>query len=160
MLRYCTNCRKEYDFEVKSLEELDNLICPVCGAHVDQRSKSPEKTYYNEAPARVIGYGLWQISVIRYYFYPVCAILGALSFFLHWDTALYIVTGISLVLFVLDYFFSAFLVLPVIGGVAGFLLLHSVRGACFGVMCAWALLYLIRLVRWFIISKLIEAGNR
>ena len=42
MVRYCINCKKDIDFPIKSIKDLDSLVCPVCGNPVGKNNRNPE----------------------------------------------------------------------------------------------------------------------
>ena len=83
MNRYCVNCQKEYDFKIKSMEDLDNLVCPVCGARIDKNSRKPAETGKNGKTAEgTIGNVVGGYFTIKYYFHFILAVIGLVAFFL------------------------------------------------------------------------------
>ena len=41
MLRYCTSCKKDFDFEPLAVSGREDLICPKCGAVIGKESRNP-----------------------------------------------------------------------------------------------------------------------
>ena len=35
MKRYCEKCQKEFEFNINSMKDLDNLVCPDCGEKME-----------------------------------------------------------------------------------------------------------------------------
>ncbi|MBQ9233367.1 MAG: hypothetical protein IJ167_04940, partial [Lachnospiraceae bacterium] len=103
MLRYCTNCRKEYDFNIKSMEDLDNLVCPECGSKIDKNSRKPVDSGANsaeKAAANVVsGY-----FTIRYYIHFVLAITGLIGYFTGHLNLLYIMTSLCVIIYIVQFF--------------------------------------------------------
>lgn len=146
MERYCVNCNKSFDFKIKSMTDLDNLVCPECGAKIDKNSRKPVVEDNMDAK---IGSIFQKVFHFLYIFYMLCAVVGIIAFFLNLSKLLYVVTAISLLVFVLQLlsgrntFRSGLVFLP-IGAVAGYLKFGTYEGACFGVMIVFAIRHVVR----------------
>lgn len=165
MNRYCTNCKKEYDFPIKSMIDLDNLVCPVCHAHIDKNSRKPVDQYETTRTEAAIGRGFASIFRFFYLFYLICAIASLLAFIFRVDSLLYTLTAIALGTYIIQLFFritnfrSGIIFLP-LGAAAGFFIFKSPQGICLGIMMIFMIRHLIRDLFWKLISKLIRLGNR
>lgn len=159
MERYCTKCNKSFDFTIKSMTDLDNLICPECGGKIDKNSRKPVvKDNIDEN----IGLIIKKIFEFCYIFYLLLAVAGIVAYFLSLPTLLYVVTAISLFAFVVQFFSgyitfkSGFFFLP-LGAVIGYFKFGTLEGACLCVMIVFVIRHLIRdiilrlimsIVRW------------
>lgn len=164
MNRYCTNCKKEFDFSIKSMTDLDNLVCPICHAPIDKNSRKPVDQYETTRTEEAIGRGFAAIFRFFYLFYLICAIASILAFIFRVDSLLYTLTAIALGTYILQIIFrvtnfrSGIFFLP-LGAALGFLLLKTPQGACLGVMTVFMIRHLIRDLFWKLISKLFRLGN-
>ncbi len=166
MNRYCANCQKEYDFKIKSMDDLDKLICPVCGAKIDKNSRKPDPVGKNGKTAdETIGNVVGGYFTIKYYLHFVLAIIGLIAFFLHMNGLLYfmasacVITWLSQFLFGRISFLSGFLFIP-LGAIIGAVVIKGLfRGICLGVVVVFILRHLIRGFNYFILAKLIKLGN-
>ena len=43
MLRYCANCKKEFDFPPRAITAATPLICPECGSEIPKESRRPDQ---------------------------------------------------------------------------------------------------------------------
>ena len=75
MLRYCANCKKEYDFLPLAVSGKDDLICPECGHIIDKNSRRPTESgdQIEEGLGQAVEKTVWfndhfPISV----YFPVC----------------------------------------------------------------------------------------
>ena len=95
-----------------------------------------------------------------YIFYMLCAVVGIIAFFLNLSKVLYVVTAISLIVFVLQLlsgyntFRSGLVFLP-IGALVGYLKFGTYEGACFGVMIVFAIRHVVRDVIFRLIWALV-----
>ena len=162
MERYCTSCKKSFDFTIKSIYDLDNLVCPECGKKIDKNSRAPVES--SDAIEEKIGGAFQKIFRFFYVFYLGCAIIGIVAFFLHFSKVLYIATVVSLAVFAVQLMtgFLSFrwglLFLP-LGAAVGFALLRTLEGACLGIMVVFAVRHLIRDVIFRLFGFLVRAGN-
>ncbi len=167
MNRYCTNCQKEFDFAIKSMKDLDNLVCPECGSKVDKDSRNPAENVSaeTEKTEEAIGNAFMTLMHLSYIFYIAISLVSVAAYFLHWDKVLYITTAISLGAFLIQLllqmltFRTGLLFLP-IGAAAGYFILKSIQGACLGVALVFIIRHLIRDVIFRLIGKLISACAR
>lgn len=166
MNRYCTNCQKEYDFKITSMEDLDNLVCPVCGNKIDKNSRKPVETGKNGKTAEsTIGNVVGGYFTIKYYLHFVLALIGLIAFFLHMNGLLYfmasacVITWLSQFLFGRISFLSGLLFIP-LGAIIGAVVIKGLlRGICLGIVVVFILRHLIRGFNYFILAKLIKLGN-
>ncbi|MBP5359437.1 MAG: zinc ribbon domain-containing protein [Treponema sp.] len=162
MIRYCTNCRKDFDFTIKSMKDLDSLVCPECGSKIDKDSRSPayeEVSRGSEKTEDTIGHVFGCLMTLNYIFYIAISVAAIVAYNFHWDKLLYILTGISLGLFVIQLFFRAVafrtgLIFLPLGAAIGYFVLKSVRGACLGIAIVFIIRHLIRELFWRLFSKL------
>ena len=146
MERYCTNCNKSFDFKIKSMTDLDSLICPECGAKIDKNSRKPVEEDNMDAK---LGSVFHKVFHFLYIFYMLCAVVGIIAFFLNLSKLLFVVTAISLVVFVFQLlsgyntFRSGLVFLP-IGALVGYLKFGTYEGACLGVMIVFAIRHVVR----------------
>ena len=162
MERYCTNCKKSFDFTIKSIYDLDKLICPECGQKIDKNSRAPVES--SDAVEEKIGMAFQKIFRFFYVFYLGCALVGIVAFFLHFYKILFVATGVNLIVFFIQMFggfmqFKLGLVLLPIAAVAGYFWPGGYEGACLGIMVVFAVRHLIRDVIFRLFGFLVRAGN-
>ncbi len=162
MIKYCTNCRKDFDFTIKSMKDLDSLVCPECGSRIDKDSRNPaldEVARATDKTEETIGNAFGCLMSLNYVFFMSISVAAIVAYNFHWDMALYILTGISLGLFVIQLFFrsvafrTGFIFLP-LGAAIGYFVLKSVRGACLGIAIVFIARHLIRALFWRLLSRL------
>lgn len=162
MIKYCTNCRKDFDFTIKSMKDLDSLVCPECGSRIDKDSRNPaldEVARATDKTEETIGNAFGCLMSLNYVFFMSISVAAIVAYNFHWDMVLYILTGISLGLFVIQLFFrsvafrTGFIFLP-LGAAIGYFVLKSVRGACLGIAIVFIARHLIRALFWRLLSKL------
>lgn len=162
--RYCTNCEKTQNFEIKSPNDLNMLFCPECGAHVEKESRDPGPKREAEKAEAQIGGVFATIMRIAYLFFFVMSTIGIVAFFLKLYTVLYVVTAIVLVIYLLQLFtgtsnFKLGILLVPIGGVVGFLITKSIPGVCGGMMIVFCVRHLVRDMIYKLIFKLINKAS-
>lgn len=161
MIRYCTKCEKEYDFPIKSMGDMDHLICPVCGEKVDRESRKPRDLVREEKTEIAIGRTIMAFLNFWFYLYLICGIVGIVAFLLKWDVLLYLVTAVSVFLFFKpsgryrNSFFQSTLWLAA-GAGAGFFFFRSVQGACFGVEVSLVIRHIVMVLLMKLFSLLIR----
>lgn len=159
MLRYCGNCNEEYDFNIKSVKDMDNLVCPVCGMKVDRNSKAPQRSDPDRT-SDSIGNAVSGILYIAYIFYFACSIIGLAAYIAGEDKLLYSVTALCLILFFLGLlagrlrFITGFIILPA-AAAAGYAALEGLRGACAAVMIVFFVRFIIKDLLYTLFWKLI-----
>ena len=162
MIKYCTNCRKDFYFTIKSMKDLDSLVCPECGSRIDKDSRNPaldEVARATDKTEETIGNAFGCLMSLNYVFFMSISVAAIVAYNFHWDIALYILTGISLGLFVIQLFFrsvafmTGFIFLP-LGAAIGYFVLKSVRGACLGIAIVFIARHLIRALFWRLLSRL------
>lgn len=167
MKRYCANCQKDFDFPIKSMKDLDNLICPECGSKIDKDSRNPAENVSaeSEKTEEAIGRTLALFVNINYFFFITLSLVSVAAYFLKMDKLLYTMTAISLGVFLIQLFFrslsfpTGILFLP-IGAAAGYFIQKSIQGACLGIAIVFIIRHLIRGVIFRLIGKLISACSR
>ena len=162
MVRYCTNCKKSFDFTIKSIYDLDKLICPECGQKIDKNSRAPVES--SDAVEEKIGMAFEKLFRFFYVFYLGCALVGIVAFFLHFSKLLFVATIVSLAVFAIQLMtgFLSFkwglLFLP-LGAAAGYFWPGGYEGACLGIMVVFAVRHLIRDVIFRLFGFLVRVGN-
>lgn len=164
MLRYCTKCCKEYDFDPLVVASTASLQCPGCGKVIGKDSRRPIDRRETLKMEENIGRGFYWLFRLSYIFYLLISTIGIVCFSFKFDKALFIITAFILGVFILQHisgyhtFKKGFIFLPM-GAVAGFLIFKSVQGACFGVHIVFFLRHLIRDIFYALIWKLVKLGN-
>lgn len=164
MKRYCTNCQKEFDFTIKSMDDMNSLVCPVCGSKVDKDSRAPELKKVSDGTDKTvdaIGKTLSCLMTLNYMFYISISIVAVVAYYFNLDKLLYTMTGISLGMFLIQLFsrslgFRSGIIFLPLGAAAGYYLLKSPRGACFGIAIVFILRHLIRDIILTIIIKILD----
>lgn len=161
MLRYCENCKKDFDFAPLAVSGSEPLICPECGNVVGKNSRNPEKKINSEKTDENIGRAIGGIFHLFYIFYMVMGIIGVVSYILGAHFLLYIVTAISLTVYIIQLltgtaaFFLGIVFIP-IGAIAGFIIMNGVSGACLGIHVVFLIRHLIRDVFFSLIGLIIK----
>ncbi len=162
MVRYCTICREDYEFEPRAFTGTADLICPKCGNVIPKNSRHPMTE--NEKSAEAVGGAYLGILRIAYLFYLVLAVIGVIGYVIHSNPTLYVVTAVAVVCYLLQFitgttpFRTGIIFLP-IGGIAGYLILHSLPGVCMGILIVFLIRHIIRDLFFTLIRRLIEAGS-
>lgn len=161
MLKYCTNCKKNYDFKIKSMTDLDNLQCPECGKKIDKNSSKPVDHSESDKVSNSLGKMFYNFARIGYLFYITISVAGIISYFLNWNKPLYITTGICVGFFLIQLiigycsFRSGIIFIP-LGAAAGYLILKTVNGACLGILTVFVIRHLFRKLFFWIIGKIVS----
>lgn len=160
MIRYCNHCEKEFDFKIKSMKELENLTCPKCGQKVEKESRKPVDEESKEGVANAISsaYG-WMIYAI-YSCMFVFSIVGIYAYLRNKDGLLYIAS--LLMILVGLFWYGSFLLCGVflaLGTGIGFLIFHTLKGACFGLLIGSIVWQLVRFCFQRFLGALIHAGR-
>lgn len=160
MLRYCTNCNKNVDIQVKSTIELDHLVCPICGSSIDKNSKA-RSAHSSDQTEQLIGKAVGVYMYFIYFVFLVCAIVGVVAYCMGYNLLLYVVTGFTVCFYLLRYgnHELGIIWLP-ISAVAGFAIWKSMAGLCLGLMIGLIIRHVIRRLLWGLIAKLIHVGNQ
>lgn len=166
MNRYCNNCQKNYDIPgIKSMKDLDNIVCPMCGQKIESNSRKPQPASgFSDAElhwAKIIQ-TLFNMS---YLFYLTMAVIGIEGYIFHHDLLLYIATGIAVAMYILQVYTRTatfrwgMLLLP-LGALAGGFYFRTPQGACLGICIVFAVRHLLRDVFWKLLGRFIEFANR
>ena len=149
MLRYCTYCKKDFDFAPLAVSGREDLICPECGNVIPKESRNPAEKDEACRTEEAIGNAYAKLMHLSYIFYMTVGVIGVICFFAGLSTLLYIATFISLICFIIQLltgtllFRSGLIFLP-IGAVLGYLYFRSVDGACLGIHIIFLIRHLIR----------------
>lgn len=95
MLRYCTSCKKDFDFEPLAVSGREDLICPECGAVIGKESRNPAIKENAEKTEEEIGNIYARLIHLSYIFYMVMGLSGVLCYIFGIYAVLYAVTVIS-----------------------------------------------------------------
>ncbi|MCR4658549.1 MAG: hypothetical protein K5770_20310 [Lachnospiraceae bacterium] len=164
MLRYCVNCRKDYEFPPTAVSGTADLICPGCGAVIDKNSRHP----VDEEAATKTEEGMGRAALVLfrfcYIFYLALGIIGVVGFVTGMDKLLYAVTIIALVAFIAQYFtgtlaFTAGVIFLPLGAICGYLIFKSLRGACLGIHVVFLIRHFLRDIVYTLIFKLVRFGS-
>ena len=159
MVRYCPNCQKDIDFPVKSIRDLDSLVCPDCGCKVEKNSKNPEVAFDSDRMETGIGNAIALFFRLIYLFYFLFAFPSMFFYYFSMTKLLYIFTVINLVFYLWQLFwggrfFIGVILLPV-GAAVAFYFLHSLSAACFGVQIVFLAYFVIRGLFYELLFRLI-----
>ena len=149
MLRYCSNCKKDFDFDTLSVSGKDDLICPECGCIIDKNSRNPAGKLLAEETEEKIGRAYAELLHLSYIFYMSVGVIGVIGFILgiHW--LLYAATAVSLAAYIIQFltgtliFKSGLFLLP-IGAIAGYMYFGNISGACLAIHIVFLIRHLIR----------------
>lgn len=159
MYRYCPKCKKNYDFDIKSMDQLDSLVCPICGSKIDKNSRQPHDYVAEAKMERAIGRGINNLMWLGFTIYVILGTVGIILFLFDFDIALYILTAITIPTFLVkyargSYFIDSAIPYLVLGGILGFMLFWSLDGICFGLMVG---MIMRQVVRYLIMRLLFKA---
>ena len=165
MLRYCKNCKKDYEFEPLAVSGKEPLICPECGNVIGKNSKNPGNKVDTDKTDEKIGNGFAALLHLSYIFYLVMGIIGVLGFVLGVYFLLYVTAFISLTVFLVQLItgtstFGMGIIFIPLGAIAGFIFIGAIPGACLGIHLVFLIRHLIRDVFWRLFWKLIEKVPR
>ena len=163
MLRYCTNCNNETDFPVSDFTGNKELICPHCGQVIDRNSRRPVDTTDTDRTESAIGRFLSGVMHLAYIFYMCLAVIGFIAFFLKLNTVLYVVTGITAGVYIIQLIthtspFPSGIVLVPVGAVAGYLL-GGLPGACLGIHTVFFVRHITRDILYRLLFRLMSGGR-
>lgn len=160
MLRYCENCRKDFEFAPLAVSGKDDLICPECGNVIGKNSRNPANRLDSDKTEEAIGNTFAKLLHLSYIFYMVMGLLGVAGFLTGVNKLLYIATVISLLAFVIQFmtgtlvFTSGIIFLPA-GAAAGYYYFRTIEGACLGIHIVFLIRHLIRDIFFMLLFKLI-----
>jgi len=164
MLRYCTICNKDFEFEPQKITSKDPLLCPECGNIIEKTSRHPSNINSNGA-GDAIGNAMSGIFRLIYLFYLTLSLVGLICYFFNAFKAMYVIAAIMLIAYIIQFFTgtTAFvfgiIIIPV-SCVLGYFVLHGINGICVAVFIVFLARYIIRDIIWSIIAKLIQAGSK
>ncbi len=164
MLRYCENCKKDFEFAPLAVSGRNDLICPECGGVIGKNSRNPANKINSDKTEEAIGNTFAGLLHMSYIFYMVMGLLGIIGFVSGTDKLLYIATGISIGAFIIQFltgtliFTSGIIFLP-LGAAAGYIYFKSIEGACLGIHLVFLIRHIIRDIFFAIIFKLIRMSS-
>ncbi|MCR5788980.1 MAG: hypothetical protein K6G83_03750 [Lachnospiraceae bacterium] len=165
MLRYCENCKKEFEFSPLAVSGKDPIFCPECGNEIDKKSRWPAEEDRAMAEKNEEGMGKAVEWLFRfcYLFYLILGILGVIGFVTGAYGLLFFATFLSVAAYILQFatgtvvFTSGVIFLPA-GAIAGFLLFGGIAGACLGIHIVFLIRHVVRDIVYALIIKLIRMG--
>lgn len=161
MVRYCNNCCKEFDFKIGSVNDLDHLVCPQCGAAVDKNSKKPQSVksahqvedVVSKTYSGLIGFGFATIIL--------SGVIGIVSFILKWNILLYLDTLIGLIAYLFIYGLLGYgTILLALGMLIGGLCAKSFAGICLGLTVAMMLRRFLGRLTMKLVAALVQWSKR
>ncbi len=164
MLRYCVNCKKDYEYAPTAVSGKDDLICPGCGAVIDKSSRHPVDEESVSKTEEGMGRAVAGLFGFCYVFYLALGIIGVVAFITGSNKLLYAVTIIALIAFIAQYFsgtlaFTAGVVFLPLGAVCGYLIFKSLQGACLGIHVVFLIRHFLRDIVYALIYKLVRTGS-
>lgn len=161
MLRYCTYCKKDYEFAPLAVSGKENIICPSCGRVIDKNSRHPVDYSSTENIENNIGSSFASLLRMAYVFYLLFAIVGVIGYILQIDSILYGTTAIVMLTFMIQLctgtlVFTSGIVLIPIGAFAGYYLFNSINGAFLGIHLVFLVRHICRDIIYTLIFKLIK----
>ncbi len=149
MIRYCTYCKKDFDFAPLAVSGREDLICPECGNVISRESRNPAGKEMADRTEEAIGNAYAKLMHLSCIFYMTVGVIGVICFFAGLSTLLYIATFISLICFIMQLltgtliFISGLIFLP-LGAVLGYMYFGNPAGACLGIHIVFLIRHLIR----------------
>ncbi|MCR4589295.1 MAG: hypothetical protein K5668_00555 [Lachnospiraceae bacterium] len=164
MLRYCENCKKDFEFAPLAVSGKDDLICPECGGIIGKNSRNPGRRIDSDKTEEAIGNAFAGLLHMSYIFYMVMGLLGVAGYVFGINKLLYLATVISLAAFIIQFmtgtllFMSGIIFLP-LGAVAGYFYFKGIEGACLGIHIVFLIRHLIRDIFFSLLFKLIRMSS-
>ncbi len=164
MLRYCTNCQKEYDFPPRAVSGKDDIICPGCGKVVPKNSRRPDQGAEADRSEESIGRFFSVLFHLSYIFYITLAVLGIVGKLTGFLPLLYITALISLGAYGLQCltrttaFPSGMFFIPA-AAVVGFIIFKDISGSCLSIHIVFLLRHLIRDIFYRLFFYIIRKSN-
>ena len=149
MIRYCINCKKDIDFPIKSIKDLDSLVCPVCGNQVGKNNRNPEIVNNDDKIEQGIGNAVGVLFRILYLFYFLFAFPSMFFYYFSLTKALYVCTIINVVFYILQLifwgrrFWIGVVLIPV-GAALAYYFLRTIAGVCLGIQIVFLAYFVIR----------------
>ena len=161
MERYCTNCKKDFDFEPLAVSGKGDLICPECGNIIDKNSRNPAGKEMVDETEEKIGRTFANLLHMSYVFYLTMGVLGVIGYVFGLDTLLYIATAISLAAYIIQFlsgtltFASGLILLPA-GAILCWFYFGTLRGACLGIHIVFLIRHIIRDILYTLVFRFIS----
>ena len=161
MLRYCVNCKKDFDFEPLAVSGRGDLICPECGSVIGKNSRNPAIKENAEKTEENIGNLFAGLMHLSYIFYMVLALAGVICYFTGIYPLLFAAALISVTAYIIQLitgtvtFASGMILLPA-GAVLGFIFAGGIPGACLGIHLVFLIRHLVRDIILRLIFRFLE----
>lgn len=97
---YCRYCNKEFEKEIKTMNDLKNITCPNCNKKVSDKDRKPEIITKTDRKVEGLAY---TIMNIYFYFYFVTSSLSLIFYFTNYTKLFEITTIITLIGIIIDY---------------------------------------------------------
>lgn len=97
---YCGSCDFEFEYEINSMDDLKNVICPRCNQKINPKSKKYVPLTKTE---KTMGNVTYTVINIYYYFYLVTSILGLIFYFFKLMKPFEIVSFLIILGIIIDY---------------------------------------------------------
>lgn len=165
MLRYCANCKKEFDFPPRAITAATPLICPECGNEIPKESRRPDQGREADVSEEKIGKAASVIFHMIYIFYISMALIGIIGYVTGFHALLYVTAGISLAVYVTQVIshvtsFPTGVIFIPLGAIVGFFIFKGLPGACLGIHIVFALRHILRDILFRFIFWLIGKCQR
>ena len=163
MKRFCTNCQKEFEFNISSMKDLETLVCPVCGSKIDKESRRPVDPRIEENEEK-IGRMMFGVLGFSYMFFVVFAVIGVVAYYLEAYPVLYATTAINLYVYLSHIlrgsanFKSGVFFIP-LGALVSYYIYRTPQSACLGVQVVFMIRHIIRDILYTSIIKLARWGR-
>lgn len=166
MIRYCGKCKKGFEFTIKNMSDMDNLICPQCGSHInkDSRTMPGQKREEDQAEA-IVGGLFYYIFKFRYYFFALMAAIGVVAYFVSLYKLMVVMTGICIVALcfrTLSGRSSVAVNMGILGaGIAfcWYFIDKSFNGICLGILFGFLIRFIIKDILYTLLFRLITASR-
>lgn len=160
LTRYCRNCKKQYNFDIKDMKELENLICPVCGHKIDKNSRTGNNPSDGEVPAEFVGKAYYFFIRFFFLFFPLCGLIGVIAFFMQLKMLLYVTSCVGILVYIIRYGKSSKqLTWPILGVLLCGIYFRTVDGVCLGIAASFIVRYVYQRIILKIFAILVRAGR-
>lgn len=164
MKRFCTNCQKEFEFNINSMKDLDNLVCPECGGKIGAESRRPVDPRIEQNEEN-IGRIMCAVVGFNYMFFLFFALIGIIAYFFDAYTVLYVTTAINLFAYLSHAFrgstmFKSGIFFIPLGAAVFYYVFKTPQSACLGVQAVFLIRHLLRDLLYTSIIKIARWGGR
>ncbi len=161
MLRYCTNCKKEFDFPPRAITAKEDLICPECGNVIPKNSRNPEHGVEAERSEEAIGRTVAVLMHLSYIFYITLAVVGIVGYYTGINKMLFIASGIMIFAYVIQFvtmttsFPTGIIFLP-LGALLNYLVFRDPRALLLGICFVFLIRHVVRDIFYHFIMWIIK----